>query len=452
MPFIRNHHALATTPARAFALELAEAAVAAVQPDALMARHLALQQGVLRVGRRRVRLDGAGVWVLGAGKAALPMAVAVEAALGTDQVRGGAIITNNPDDTPTPHSVRVLRGSHPVPDDAGAASTAELLALADTIPEGDVVLWLLSGGASAIMAAPAGELMLADKQATTRALLRSGATIDEMNTVRKHLSAVKGGQVARRLAGRRVFTLAISDIISGRLEMIGSGPTLPDPTTYDDALAIVARYGLQRDIPQDALHHLQEGAAGDLPETPKPGDPCFAHTTFTLLAGPGAALQAGAAVARRAGYRRVTVLTDELAGEPAGAARFLGQAIRYQTRSYGGPQVVLAAGETTVTVTGNGQGGRNQELAAALIAEIAGLPNCAVACIATDGQDYLPGAGGALVDGETAARASSQGVDVAGLRANNDTHPLHQALGTLVEADATGTNVCDLVIAVLAGR
>jgi len=451
MPFIRNHHALATTPARAFALQLAEATVASVTPQQLMARHLEVRAGVLRVGRYRARLSGRGLWVLGAGKAALPMAVAVEAALGTNQVHGGAVITNSPEGEPRPQRVQVLRGSHPVPDEAGVASTEALLALADSIPKGDVVLWLLSGGASAIMAAPAEGLTLADKQETTRSLLRSGASIDEMNTVRKHLSAVKGGQVARRLEGRRVFTLAISDIISGKLEMIGSGPTLPDPTTYDDALAVIADYSLQRDIPQDALYHLQMGAAGDLPETPKPGDACFAGTGFTLLAGPGTALQAAATTARQAGYRRVTVLTDGLAGEAPVAARYLGQAIRYQARAHTGPQVVLAAGETTVRVTGNGHGGRNQELAAALIPEIAGLPNCAAACIATDGQDYLPGVGGAVVDGATAALARALGVDLAGLRANNDTHPLHQALGSLVEADATGTNVCDLVLVVLGG-
>lgn len=449
MPCIRNYEALASTPARAFALALAEAAIASVTPQQLMARHLRLNQGTLLVGRRRVRLNGGGVWVFGAGKAAVPMAVAVEAALGTGLVQGGAVITNAPGDGPLPERVRVLRGSHPVPDAAGVAATAELLAMMDSVPAGAVVLWLLSGGASAIMAAPAGEVSLADKQETTRALLRSGATIDEMNTVRKHLSAVKGGQIARRLMGRRLFTLAISDIISGRLDMIGSGPTLPDPTTYDDALAVIAGYGLQRAIPVDALHHLQEGAAGDLPETPKPGDACFASTAFTLLAGPGTALATAARAARQTGYRRVTVLTDELAGEAATAARYLGQALRYHARAYRGPQVVLAAGETTVTVKGNGQGGRNQELAAALIAEIAGIAGCAVACIATDGHDFVPGAGGALVDGETAALAIAQHVDVAALRADNDTHRLHQALGTLVASDATGTNVCDLVVAVL---
>ncbi|MSQ09871.1 MAG: DUF4147 domain-containing protein [Dehalococcoidia bacterium] len=452
MPFIRNRNALATTPARALALELAEAAVAAVTLGALMARHLRLLGDTLLVGRRRVRLNGGGVWVFGAGKAAAPMATAAEAALGPGLVRGGAVITNDPGDGPLPDRIRVLRSSHPVPDAAGVAATAELLALMDDVPAGAVVLWLLSGGASAIMTAPAGDVSLADKQETTRALLRSGATIDEMNTVRKHLSAVKGGQIARRLTGRRLFTLAISDIISGRLEMIGSGPTLPDPTTYDDALAVIARHGLQQAIPVDALHHLQEGAAGDLPETPKPGDPCFASTSFTLLAGPGTALATAAKAAREAGYRRVTVLTDELAGEAATAARHFGQALRYHARAYRGPQVVLAAGETTVTVRGNGQGGRNQEMAAALIDEVAGMPGCAVACIATDGQDFVPGAGGALVDGETAALAAELGVDVAGLRADNDTHRLHRALGTLVEADATGTNVCDLVIAVLGER
>jgi hydroxypyruvate reductase len=414
-----------------------------------MAAHLRLRGDTLVAGRRRLALRSQPVWVLGAGKAAGPMAAAVEAVLGPERIAGGAVVSHDATAGPLSQRVSVLQGSHPVPGQDSIAATQRLLDLAEGIPRGAVVLWLLSGGASALLAAPAGELSLLDKQETTRVLLRSGATIDEMNTVRKHLSAVKGGQFARRLAGRRVVTLAISDIISGRLDMIGSGPTLPDPTTYDQALAIIGHYGVQRAVPVEVLDHLQQGAAGDLPETPKPGDPCFRSGSFTLLASPGTAAQAAAAAARKAGVRNVEVLTDQLAGEARDAAKFLGQVLRYRAAAARGPQVLVAAGETTVTVRGAGQGGRNQELAAALIGEVAGSPGLAVACIATDGQDFVPGAGGALIDGDTQARAAIAGIDIAALLADNDTHRLHQALGTLVEADATGTNVCDLVIAVL---
>ncbi len=447
--FIRNFDALATTPARSLALTVAAEAVAAVTPERLMAQHLRLDGDVVVTGRRRLALHGRPVWVLGAGKASAPMAVAVERVLGPERIAGGAVISHDVAMVPRPARVRVLQGSHPVPDDRSAAATQELLALAGDIPPGDVVLWLLSGGASALLLAPAEGLTLDDKRATTQALLRSGATIDEMNTMRKHLSAVKGGQFARRLQGRRVVTLAVSDIISGRLDMIGSGPTLPDPTTYDQALAVVAQYGLQRAIPQDALLHLQEGAAGDQPETPKPGDPCFRGSSFTLLANPAMAARQAVAAARRQGVRQVAVLTDELAGEAQDAARFLGGVLRYRACTARRTEVLVVAGETTVTVRGTGQGGRNQELAAALVTELAGLPNCTVACVATDGQDYVPGAAGALVDGGSLAEALRRGVDLAALLANNDAYALHQALGTLIEGAPTGTNVCDLVVCVI---
>lgn len=445
--FILNRAQLATSRARELALAIAEAALASAAPERLVASHLQAHHGVLKVGRTRVQLQG-GVWVLGAGKAAWPMAAAVEQTLGADRVAGGAVIAHAPGST-RPHRVQALLGNHPVPDDASVAATARLLAILDAIPPGATVLWLLSGGASALLCAPAPGLTLTDKQETTRALLRSGATIDELNTVRKHLSAVKGGQVARRLAGRRVFTLAVSDIVSGRLDMIGSGPTLPDRSTYAEALTVLARYHLNGALPPAVVRHLQLGSAGGLPETPKPGDPCFTGHSFTLLASPATAAEAAAGAARAAGIRRVTVLTAELAGEAVHAARFLGQVLRHQAASARGPRVVVAAGETTVTVRGSGKGGRNQELAAALIHEVAGLPGCAVACLATDGQDFVPGAGGALIDGETAHRAAAGGVDVAAFLANNDAYALHRALGTLIESRSTGTNVCDLVVAVL---
>lgn len=446
--FLVNRAALATTPGRNLALAIAEAAVAAVTPERLMARHLRLTGDTLTVGDRVLPLQGHGVWVLGAGKAAGPMAAAVEQALGVDRIAGGAVVTHDVGVEPRPQRVAVLPGSHPLPDEASVASTHQLLAFADSIPPGDVVLWLLSGGASAILAAPAEGLTLADKQAMTRALLRCGATIDEINTVRKHLSAVKGGQFAGRLAGRRVVTLAVSDIISGRTDMIGSGPTLPDPSTYQDALAVIAKYGIGAEVPNEALHRLQAGAFGDEPETPKPGDPCFEAASFTLLAGPATALEEAAATAKALGVAPAVVLTDQLAGEARDAARFLGMVLRYHARTGSGPRVVLAAGETTVTVRGDGQGGRNQELVAALIPEIAGLP-VAVACVATDGQDYVPGAAGGLVDGTTFDLAAQRGVDVAALLANNDALAVHRALGSLVQAGPTGTNVCDLVVAVI---
>lgn len=304
-----------------------------------------------------------------------------------------------------------------------------------------------------MLVAPAPGLTLAEKQALTQALLVSGATIDEMNAVRKHLSAVKGGLLARRLASARVLTLALSDVVSGRIDVIGSGPTVPDPTTYADALRVLERYHLQGRVPAAVLRHLEAGAKRAKPETPKADDPCFARSYAQVIGSPQTAAAAAAQRAKSAGVSSVRVLTDQLEGEVRAVAKVLGSILRYHSKPRPGrPQVLVLAGETTVTVTGPGKGGRCQELAAALIPEIAGLSGCAVACAATDGQDYLEGVGGSIVDGETAARAEALGLQVESYLHANDTYSLHRRLGTLLEMKATSTNVCDLIVCVLGVR
>ena len=288
----------------------------------------------------------------------------------------------------------------------------------------------------------------------TRLLLRSGASIDEMNAVRKHLSAVKGGQLARRLAPAVVTTLALSDVVSGRLDVIGSGPTVPDSSTYGAALAALDGYGLRPAAPAAVRLRLERGAAELLPETPKPGDPCFAGSIAQVIGSPASAATAATAAAQRAGLR-AELLTATLSGEAQAAARRLGQALRarpddpdYDDPDYNaGPLVLVAAGEVTVTVRGDGNGGRCQELAAALIPELAGTP-WTVACVATDGRDYLEGVGGALVDGATAGLADGAGLSVAAHLARSDSNALHRRLGSLLEMAPTGTNLCDLLVMV----
>ena len=447
--YITNAPALSTTPARRLALAIVEEAIGACLPARLLRDHLQADDGALWVGGRRYPLAAGRLWVLGAGKAAAGMAAAVEDIVGADRVHGGLVITVPGAPGEMPRKVVVRHGEHPVPGDGSVSATRALLDEAERVRPGDLALCLISGGASALLAAPAEAVTLAEKQVVTRLLLRSGASIDEMNAVRKHLSAVKGGQLARRLAPAVVTTLALSDVVSGRLDVIGSGPTVPDSSTYGAALAALDGYGLRTAAPAAVRLRLERGAAGLLPETPKPGDPCFAGSIAQVIGSPASAATAATAAAQRAGLRAET-LTATLSGEAQAAARQLGQALRARPddlNSNGGPLVLVAAGEVTVTVRGNGNGGRCQELAAALIPELAGTP-WTVACVATDGRDYLAGVGGALVDGATAGLADGAGLSVAAHLARSDSNALHRRLGSLLEMAPTGTNLCDLLVMV----
>ena len=450
--YITNAPALATTPARRLALAIVEEAIGACLPARLLRDHLQADDGALWVGGRRYPLAAGRLWVLGAGKAAAGMAAAVEDIVGVDRVHGGLVITVPGAPGKMPRKVVVRHGEHPVPGDGSVSATRALLDEAERVRPGDLALCLISGGASALLAAPAEAVTLAEKQEVTRLLLRSGASIDEMNAVRKHLSAVKGGQLARRLAPAVVTTLALSDVVSGRLDVIGSGPTVPDSSTYGAALAALDGYGLRTAAPAAVRLRLERGAAELLPETPKPGDPCFAGSIAQVIGSPASAATAATAAAQRAGLR-AELLTATLSGEAQAAARRLGQALRARPDDpdypdYNeGPLVLVAAGEVTVTVRGDGNGGRCQELAAALIPELAGTP-WTVACVATDGRDYLEGVGGALVDGATAGLADGAGLSVAAHLARSDSNALHRRLGSLLEMAPTGTNLCDLLVMV----
>ena len=449
--YITNAPALSTTPARRLALAIVEEAIGACLPARLLRDHLRADDGALVVGGRRYPLAAGRLWVLGAGKAAAGMAAAVEDIVGADRVHGGLVITVPGAPGEMPRKVVVRHGEHPVPGDGSVSATRALLDEAGRVRPGDLALCLISGGASALLAAPAEAVTLAEKQEVTRLLLRSGASIDEMNAVRKHLSAVKGGQLARRLAPAAVTTLALSDVVSGRLDVIGSGPTVPDSSTYEAALAALDGYGLRSAAPEAVRRRLEQGAAGRLPETPKPGDPCFAGSIAQVIGSPASAATAAMAAAQRAGLR-AELLTTTLSGEAQAAARRLGQALRARPddpnyNSNEGPLVLVAAGEVTVTVRGDGNGGRCQELAAALIPELAGTP-WTVVCAATDGRDYLEGVGGALVDGATAGLADGAGLSVAAHLARSDSNALHRGLGSLLEMAPTGTNLCDLVVLV----
>jgi hydroxypyruvate reductase len=333
----------------------------------------------------------------------------------------------------------MIEAGHPIPDAAGLEGADRALALAGGAGTDDLVLVLMSGGASANWIAPAAGITFADKQAVTRALLRSGAGIGEINTVRKHLSRIKGGRLARHAHPAKLVTIAISDVPGDDPSAIGSGPTVPDPTTLADARAIVAKYRL------DLLQNVTAALADAANETPKPGDPAFAGSQFVLAARPADSLRAAEAAVRAAGYECVS-LGDRVEGEAREVAA-AHAALARELRARSARAVILSGGELTVTIRGNGLGGPNQEYALALAIALAGMPAVTALAGDTDGTDGGVGAAsdpaGALVDGGTVARAKALGLDPAAFLADNNSTGFFAALGDLLMPGPTYTNVND---------
>jgi hydroxypyruvate reductase len=378
--------------------------------------------------------------VVGGGKAGAAMAQAVERHWGG--ALSGLVVTRYGHGVPC-ERIEVVEAAHPVPDAAGRKAAARMLDLVGGLGADDLVLCLISGGGSALLAAPADGLTLEDKQAVNRALLKSGANITEMNCVRKHLSAIKGGRLAAAAAPARVVTLAISDVPGDDASVIASGPTVPDPTTFADALAVLAKYGIGE--PHAALEHLR--AAKD--ETPKPGDPRFARNEVIMLATAQDALRAAAEVARAAGVAPA-ILGDSIEGEARDVAAVHAGIARQVARFGGGPGsigappcVLLSGGETTVTVRGGGRGGRNAEFLLALAVALDGHPGIAAIAADTDGIDGSEDNAGALLFPDSLARAAAQHVNAKHRLAANDGHGFFTSLGDLVVTGPTRTNVND---------
>jgi hydroxypyruvate reductase len=333
-------------------------------------------------------------------------------------------------------------------------AAGEVVALARELGRDDLLLVLLSGGASALLPSPAAGITLEDKARTTTLLLRAGATIHETNVVRKHLSWLKGGGLARAAAPARVVTLVLSDVVGDDLSTIASGPTVPDPTTFSDALEVLGRRGILDGVPASVRARLQAGARGELPETPKPGEAAFRRVATRIVGSNRLSVEAAAREARRQGLRPL-VLTTRLEGEAREAARVLVAVLREcveSARPAAPPLCLLAGGETTVTVRGDGQGGRNQELAVAAALALDAFPVPAVvASLATDGVDGASDAAGGIADDTTVSRAAALGLaPAAAFLAASDTRNYLGPLGDLVVTGPTGTNVVDLVI-LLAG-
>jgi len=382
--------------------------------------------------------------VLGAGKAGGSMAAAVDALWPAGAPLSGLVVTRYDHVPPaykaSPGRIEVVEASHPVPDDAGRRAAQRIAELARGAGRDDLVLCLVSGGGSALLSMPAAGLTLQDKQAVNQALLRSGAAIDEMNCVRKHLSAIKGGRLAAMCAPARVVTLLISDVPGDSPEVIASGPTVPDATTCADALAICRRYGIE--LPPAARAGLDSGAF----ETPKPGDPVFAGHEVHLIATPQQSLEAAAALARTAGVQ-AHILSDEIEGESREVGKVhaaLARAVARRGQPFAKPCVILSGGETTVTVRGKGgRGGRATEFLLGCAIALQGEPGVHVLAADTDGIDGVEDNAGAIVTPTTLARAQAAGLKATDCLDRNDAYRFFQVLGDLVVPGPTFTNVND---------
>ena len=386
------------------------------------------------------------VLVVGAGKASGAMAAAAEGVLG-ERIVDGVVAVKDGHLAPT-RRVRLLEAGHPVPDSRGATAARAIHDLARTTTPDDLLLVLISGGGSALTPAPAPPITLEEKQALTRLLLRAGATINQLNAVRKHCSILKGGQLARAAGQARVHALLLSDVIGDPLDVIASGPTAPDASTFGQALDILDRFGIAGQVAPSVRRRLKDGQAGLIPETPKPGDPLFDRVTNVVVGNNKLVVEAAMERARALGFTP-HLLTRTLEGEAREvASRFV--AMAREIRAGGGPArppcCLIAGGETTVTVRGQGSGGRCQELALAAAIELTGLHDVVILAAGTDGSDGPTTAAGALVDGESAGRAHALGVDLAARLADNDANPALAALGDLIITGPSNTNLLDLYL------
>ncbi len=380
------------------------------------------------------------------------MAQALEEILG-EWLKGGILVVKEGHAIPL-QKIKVLEADHPVPDSRSREAAAALLDWARGVGEGDLVFCLVSGGGSALLCAPPEGVNLEDVRKVTSLLLASGAEIKEMNTVRKHLSLIHGGRLARTLYPATVVNLVVSDVVGDVLDMVSSGPTLPDSSTYGGALEVVSRYRLERALPGTVYEYLKRGAGEEIEETPKEGDACFQRVHTFLLGSNMRALEAAKEKAIELGYNTL-VLGSSLTGEAREVARIFASVTKECRRSGNplkGPACLLAGGETTVTLSGSGKGGRNQEFALASALEIEGFDGVVILSAGTDGNDGPTEAAGAVVNGTTCQRARELGMEARDFLVRNDSYTFFSRLGDHIITGPTRTNVMDIVLSLIGSR
>jgi glycerate 2-kinase len=422
---------------RGHALRIFRAALRAADPVRAVLRHVRREGEVLIAGERRYDLRSfRNIYVIGAGKASARMAVAIERLLGA-RITGGLV---NAPDAAKLRRVEIRECGHPIPDRRGVAGARRIARIANEAGQDDLILCLISGGASALLPLPAPPITLAEKQAVTRLLLHCGANIDEMNCVRKHISLIKGGQLARLAFPATLVTLILSDVIGDDLDVIGSGPTVPDPSTFADARAIFEKYRIWNKLPRS----VRERVSSAVDETPKPKDKIFRITRNVIVGSNALAVDAAEKEAKRLGYNTL-ILSTHIQGEAREVARVhaaIAREIYWRGRPVPTPACAISGGEPTVTIRGKGLGGRNQEFALAAAMDIAShWEEIVILSAGTDGADGPTDAAGAIVDTGTLHRGKG---DPTKFLQNNDSYHFLEASGDLIKTGPTGTNVADI--------
>ncbi|MBS7636970.1 glycerate kinase, partial [Candidatus Bathyarchaeota archaeon] len=422
-------------------------AIKAVDPKSIIKSKLKLEDSILRVNEYAFDLKKyKNIYVIGGGKASGSMAEALEEVLG-NRITSGLVNVPKDDEHKT-RIIRLHRASHPIPDESGVEGTRKMLGIAERADEGDLIICLISGGGSSLMPMPRGEITIADKRQITEDLLKCGATINEINTVRKHISEFKGGWLAKKAHPATILNLILSDVLGDPLDFIASGPTVPDSTTFSDAIKVLKKYGLWDKAPKSIRKVLTNGDKGLIPETPKAGDEAF-QKVFNVVVGNNRAASMAACETLKSEGLNTLLLTSLLEGE----ARHIGTVLASVAReiSVSGnpvkkPAGIVTGGETTVTVTGKGKGGRNQEIVLAASLKIRGLEGVVIASLSTDGVDGPTDAAGAITDGKTMARAEALGLSAEDFLADNNSYNFFSKLSDLIVTGPTGTNVNDVSV------
>lgn len=422
----------------------------AVRPDTALKRECRIKGNQLSIDESLFSLDHfENIYIVGAGKGTAPMAKSMEEILG-ERLTGGIIVVKY-GHTESLNKVQLIEAAHPVPDEAGVQGAKKIIALAKKAGQNDLVICLISGGGSSLLPLPARDLTLEDKQLTTDVMLSCGANIHEINTIRKHLSEIKGGQLAESVFPATLISLIVSDVIGDKLDVIASGPTVPDSSAFSDCISILEKYNLKTQVPNEVISHLLKGTKGEIQETPKKDNSCFETVMQKIIARNSDALRAIENEARKKGFHTY-LLSDSIQGEAKDVAKYitsLAKTGRIKGETIKRPACIISGGETTVCLKGNGKGGRNQEMALAAAIELQDSSEMYFLSCGTDGNDGPTDATGAIVTHKTFAQAKILKLDPIEYLNNNDSYHFFEQIGGLIKTGPTNTNVMDVQILII---
>jgi len=434
------------------AISLFHTGINAASPSSLIPDNILLEKSILTIsdiiGTSKLfdLKNYKRITVIGAGKASIAMAYEVERIL-DDNIDEGLVVTKYNFRSQLKR-IQSLKASHPLPDKNGIEASKKIIEICKNANEDDLIINLISGGASSLLPYRADNITLEDKIKTTEILLRAGATIQELNTVRKHISAIKGGLLAKYVYPATMINLIISDVIGDQLDVIGSGFTVPDPTTFEDSWNVMIKYKMEDKIPHSVKSYLLDGMEGKVPETPKPGNPLFNKVYNLIIGNNELALSAIKTAAEEKGYY-AKIISATLEGEAKVTSKFIAQLAKEYSLSVEKPVCLIFGGETTVTVTGNGKGGRNQEFCLSFAIEIDGIKNITFLSGGTDGYDGQTEAAGAICNGKTIEIAKELGLDAMKFLNNNDSYNFFNKLDDLIITGSTNTNVMDIQVLII---